>query len=170
MIRLIAVFVRKLPCFAYDRRVMKVLATGAAGFIGSEHVRSLLSGDLPGAVGVPVTVLDKLSYSGNLANPAAIAGHPGCRFVQGDICDDEVCGSISRGLARAAVDLSGLEPDLIRPLTSDHFRRPARRPAFSVLSHAGRDRTGIAPLAGWRDMLADALDRPAFAAFRGGPR
>lgn len=66
---------------------MKVLATGTAGFIGSEHVWSLLSGDLPGAVGVPVTVLDKLSHSGNLANLAAVAGHPGFRFVQGDICD-----------------------------------------------------------------------------------
>jgi hypothetical protein len=74
------------------------------------------------------------------------------------------------GLARGAVELSGLDPERTRPLTSNHFRRPARGPAFSVLSHACRDRTGIAPLGGWRDMLGDALDRPAFAVLRGGPR
>jgi dTDP-4-dehydrorhamnose reductase len=74
------------------------------------------------------------------------------------------------GLARAAFELSGLEPDRIRAVTSDRFRRPARRPAFSVLSHAGWARAGIAPLAGWRAMLADALRRPSFAELQGGPR
>ena len=66
---------------------MKILATGAAGFIGSEYVRILLSGDLPGAGDVQVTVLDKLTYSGNRENLTAVAAHPGYRFVQGDICD-----------------------------------------------------------------------------------
>jgi dTDP-4-dehydrorhamnose reductase len=74
------------------------------------------------------------------------------------------------GLARAAFALSGLEPDRIRAVTSDQFRRPARRPAFSVLGHEGWARAGIAPLADWRPMLADALGRPAFAELQGGPR
>ena len=35
-----------------------------------------------------MTVLDKLTYAGNLANLAAVADDPtGYRFVQGDICD-----------------------------------------------------------------------------------
>ena len=74
------------------------------------------------------------------------------------------------GLAREIFSLSGLDPDRIRPVTSDHIRRPARRPGYSVLSHAGWARAGMAPLADWREMLAEALGRPAFAALRGGPR
>ena len=49
---------------------MKALVTGAAGFIGSQYVRALLSGSLPGPDDVRVTVLDKLAYSGNLENLA----------------------------------------------------------------------------------------------------
>ena len=73
---------------------MKILATGAAGFIGSEYVRTLLSGDLPGAGDVQVTVLDKLTYSGNLENLATVSAHPGYRFVHGDICDASLVDEI----------------------------------------------------------------------------
>ena len=74
------------------------------------------------------------------------------------------------GLAREIFALSGLDPDRVRPVTSDHIRRPARRPSYSVLSQAGWARAGLAPLADWREMLAEALGRPAFAALQGGPR
>jgi dTDP-4-dehydrorhamnose reductase len=74
------------------------------------------------------------------------------------------------GLARAAFELSGLDPDRIRPVSSDHFPRPARRPMFSVLGHAGWKAAGIPPLAGWRQMLADALSRPSFHEARRGAR
>lgn len=74
------------------------------------------------------------------------------------------------GLARAVFELSGLAPDRIRPVSSDRFPRPARRPAFSVLGHGGWERAGIAPLAGWREMLADALGSPSFLEFRRAPR
>jgi dTDP-4-dehydrorhamnose reductase len=67
------------------------------------------------------------------------------------------------GLARAIFELSGLDPDRIRPVTSDHSRRPARRPAFSILGHARWSGAGIPPLGGWRPMLADALSCPFFA-------
>ena len=50
---------------------MKILVTGGAGFIGSHYVRTLLTGGYPGCEPVRVTVLDKLGYAGNLANPAA---------------------------------------------------------------------------------------------------
>jgi dTDP-glucose 4,6-dehydratase len=66
---------------------VKILVTGGAGFIGSEYVRAVLSGGLPGTGGVQVTVLDSLAYSGNLLNLSPIAGHRGYRFVHGDICD-----------------------------------------------------------------------------------
>lgn len=66
---------------------MHVLVTGGAGFIGSHLVRQSLSGAYPELGTVRVTVLDKLTYAGNLANLEPVVGHPGLEFVQGDICD-----------------------------------------------------------------------------------
>jgi len=66
---------------------MRILVTGGAGFIGSEFVRCTLRGLLPDSAGTHVTVLDKLTYSGNLANLAPVADLPGYRFVRGDTCD-----------------------------------------------------------------------------------
>jgi dTDP-glucose 4,6-dehydratase len=66
---------------------VKLLVTGGAGFIGSQFVRAVLSGGYPDIAGARVTVLDKLTYSGNRANLDPVAGDPALRFVQGDICD-----------------------------------------------------------------------------------
>ncbi|MEU6414985.1 dTDP-glucose 4,6-dehydratase [Microbispora sp. NPDC046933] len=68
---------------------MKILVPGGAGFIGSHYVRSLLSGAYPGYENAHVTVLDKLTYAGNLANLAAVEGSPRFTFVRGDITDVE---------------------------------------------------------------------------------
>src|SRR6476660_3251270 len=65
---------------------MHVFVTGGAGFIGSQYVRELLSDSYPGFAGAQVTVFDKLTYAGNLANLAPIADSPRYRFVRGDIC------------------------------------------------------------------------------------
>ncbi|MBK3564377.1 MULTISPECIES: dTDP-glucose 4,6-dehydratase [unclassified Streptomyces] len=65
---------------------MNLLVTGAAGFIGSTYVRTLLASD---AADAPrITVLDKLTYAGTLDNLEI--GHPRLEFVQGDICDAEL--------------------------------------------------------------------------------
>ena len=66
----------------------RVLVTGGAGFIGSHYVRTMLTGGYPGFEDAQVTVLDKLTYAGNLANLATVADHPGYRFVQGDVVDE----------------------------------------------------------------------------------
>jgi dTDP-glucose 4,6-dehydratase len=66
---------------------MRVLVTGAAGFIGSHYVRTMLSDGYPGFENAEVTVFDKLTYAGNLDNLASVSGSPRYRFVQGDICD-----------------------------------------------------------------------------------
>ena len=45
---------------------MRILVTGGAGFIGSNYVKRIIDGSLPGISSV--TVLDKLTYAGTLTN------------------------------------------------------------------------------------------------------
>jgi dTDP-4-dehydrorhamnose reductase len=61
------------------------------------------------------------------------------------------------GLARAAFELSGLDPERIRPTTSDKFVRPAKRPAYSVLGHDRWAEAGLEPLGDWREALVRYL-------------
>jgi dTDP-glucose 4,6-dehydratase len=44
---------------------------------------------------VQITVLDKLTYAGNLANLADLEGQPGYRFVHGDICDATLVNALA---------------------------------------------------------------------------
>jgi dTDP-glucose 4,6-dehydratase len=76
---------------------MKILVTGAAGFIGSHYVRTMLTGGYPGFEDAEVTVYDKLTYAGNLENLAPVAGNPRYRFVQGDICDSTLLDEVLPG-------------------------------------------------------------------------
>lgn len=76
---------------------MRILVTGGAGFIGSEFVRATLRGQLPGSAGAHVTVLDKLTYSGNRANLAPVAHHPRYRFVHGDTADAALVDDVVAG-------------------------------------------------------------------------
>jgi dTDP-glucose 4,6-dehydratase len=73
----------------------RVLVTGGAGFIGSHYVRTLASGGYPGWEGSEVTVLDKLTYAGNLANLEPVAGRH--TFVRGDICDGTLLAEVVPG-------------------------------------------------------------------------
>jgi dTDP-glucose 4,6-dehydratase len=74
------------------RTLKRLLVAGAAGFIGSNFVR-LIRATRPG---VEITVLDKLTYAGNLANLKEFEGQPGYRFVHGDICDPDLVDSLAR--------------------------------------------------------------------------
>src|SRR5258705_1607539 len=71
----------------------RFLVTGGAGFIGSNFVR-MIRERFPDS---RVTVLDKLTYAGNLANLESLAGDPGYRFVRGDICDAKAVAGAMEG-------------------------------------------------------------------------
>jgi dTDP-glucose 4,6-dehydratase len=93
---------------------MRILVTGGAGFIGSEFARSTLTRHPSDSV----TVLDKLTYAGNLANLASVSDDPRFRFVQGDIADAAAvedalggCDAVVNFAAETHVDRSILEPD-----------------------------------------------------------
>src|SRR6266545_4910550 len=82
---------------------MRVLVTGGCGFIGSHFVKRLVAG------GYEVVVLDKLTYSGNLANLEGV-DHT---FVHGDIADPvavagagEGCHAVVNFAAETHVDRS----------------------------------------------------------------
>src|SRR5262245_20050227 len=60
-----------------------ILVTGGCGFIGSNYVRLLLATDTEARV----INYDLLTYAGNLANLADLAGDTRYRFVHGDITD-----------------------------------------------------------------------------------
>ncbi|MFI2032945.1 dTDP-glucose 4,6-dehydratase [Streptomyces buecherae] len=81
---------------------MKLLVTGGAGFIGSHLVRSVLSPTGPSQPSVDpravtVTVLDALTYAGNLANLHAVKDDPQLRFVHGDIRDAQLVAALLPG-------------------------------------------------------------------------
>ncbi|MDQ6879030.1 MAG: dTDP-glucose 4,6-dehydratase [Candidatus Dormibacteraeota bacterium] len=95
------------------RTFRRLLIAGAAGFIGSNFVR-LLRATNPD---VEITVLDKLTYAGNLANLVEFEGKPGYRFVHGDICDHDLVRTLAKDVdaivnfaAETHVDRSLMDP------------------------------------------------------------
>jgi dTDP-glucose 4,6-dehydratase len=93
---------------------MKILVTGAAGFIGSSYVRQVLNSHPEDSV----VSLDLLTYAGSLANLEGIEAGDRHRFVQGDIADaalvDELVKDVDAVVNFAAeshVDRSLLDPE-----------------------------------------------------------
>lgn len=108
-----------------------LLVTGAAGFIGSNFVRMLLTDDFDH---YSVIAFDALTYAGNLANIADCESHPRYRFVKGDICDP---GQVAAVMA---------ETDIVVNFAAEsHVDR-------SILSAADFIRTNV----GGTQVLADA--------------
>jgi dTDP-glucose 4,6-dehydratase len=90
---------------------MKVLVTGAAGFIGSTYVRTVLDHDQD-----DVVVLDKLTYAGRKENLQDVADR--IEFVEGAIEDRELvmgvmegCDAVVNFAAESHVDRSIADQD-----------------------------------------------------------
>ncbi len=59
--------------------------------------------------------------------------------------------------ARAVFESVGAEPQRVRPVSSNRYPRPARRPAYSALSGRQSADAGLSPLRPWSAALAEAL-------------
>jgi dTDP-glucose 4,6-dehydratase len=101
---------------------MKLLVTGGAGFIGSSFVRMALTGGWAERI----INVDKLTYAGNLDNLSPIAGHPGYRFVQLDICDVPAIDDLFRSEAPDAV---------VHFAAESHVDRSIHSPAPVILTN-----------------------------------
>lgn len=130
------------------------------GAHGRNFVRTML--DLA-ALRPTVDVVDdqrgQPTWSGALARRLVELGH---RALAGAAPAGVYHGTASGettwyGLARAVYELTGLDPDRVRPTTSEAFPRPARRPGYSVLDHGRWALAGLPPMDDWRAMLVDAL-------------
>ena len=71
---------------------MKQFVTGAAGFIGSNYVRYVLE-----HTDDEVTVLDSLTYAGNLSTLKDVDDNPRFTFVKGNICDPGAVADSMKG-------------------------------------------------------------------------
>jgi dTDP-glucose 4,6-dehydratase len=71
---------------------LKLLITGAAGFIGSNFVRMIAKGDFEGVS--KIKVLDKLTYAGVKSNLDSAADLSQYEFINGDICDPIVVSEL----------------------------------------------------------------------------
>lgn len=93
---------------------MKLFVTGAAGFIGSNFARHILS-----TSDDSVVVFDALTYAGNRENLADLEDDPRFSFVHGNICDRDAvraamegCDQVVHFAAESHVDRSLLDPDV----------------------------------------------------------
>ncbi|WP_396273829.1 dTDP-glucose 4,6-dehydratase [Hyphomonas sp.] len=82
---------------------MHWFVTGGAGFIGSAFVRKLIAAD------ERVTVIDKLTYAGNLSSLCDVQGNARFRFEKLDICDHD-------GVLRL---MTGIAPDVVVHLAAE---------------------------------------------------
>ncbi len=71
---------------------MRLLVTGGLGFIGSNFIRQMLEEHPEDSI----VNLDKVTYAGNPENLRDIAGDPRYTFIRGDICDQDLVGSVFR--------------------------------------------------------------------------
>jgi dTDP-4-dehydrorhamnose reductase len=132
------------------------------------------TGWLYGAAGgcFPKTIARVAEQNGSVAVVADQVGQPTwtydvCAFVQRLVDADAPPGAYhatSSGRAswhEFAVEVcksAGLEDGVVTATTSEDFKRPAPRPGYSVLGHAGATAVGVPPIDDWRTRWKAAAD------------
>ncbi|HVN93451.1 MAG TPA: dTDP-glucose 4,6-dehydratase [Terracidiphilus sp.] len=94
-----------------------ILVTGGAGFIGANFILNWMKTG-PRAKTGSVVNLDLLTYAGNAANLASLAGDNRYTFVRGDICDAELVGSLLKKYRPRAIVHFAAESHVDRSITS----------------------------------------------------
>ena len=125
------------------QRILRIMVTGGAGFIGSALVRHLIA-DTPHRV----LVVDALTYAGNLDSLAPVADNPRYAFRRADIAD-----------AAAMHDaISRYRPHIVMHLAAEsHVDRSIDGPeAFIRTNISGTFTLLQAALAYWRELPAAA--------------
>jgi dTDP-glucose 4,6-dehydratase len=128
---------------------MHLLVTGGAGFIGSNFVRKVLTGAYPGSATHKVTVLDALTYAGNLENLSEVASSPNYKFVHGDITDTDLVNELMPGVdavvhfaAESHVDrsITGSREFIMTNVVGTHtLLEAARRAGIQKFVHVSTD-------------------------------
>jgi dTDP-glucose 4,6-dehydratase len=124
-----------------------ILITGGAGFIGSNFVHAWLAGS-----DEPIIDLDKLTYAGNLASLAEVAGDARHTFVRGDIGDRELVGRLlATHRPRAVINFAA----------ESHVDRSIHGPGEFIQTNVVGTFALLESVRGWWSALPDA-ERAAF--------
>ena len=130
-------------------RIVKVIVTGGAGFIGSALVRNLVADG-----GYDVLNIDSLTYAGSLASLGDIEGNNRYRLRRENICD----------AGKMAEIFDEFQPDLVTHLAAEtHVDRSIDRPAAFVQTNlVGTCSLLQASLAYWQPLPDDRKSRFRF--------
>lgn len=93
-------------------------------------------------VGQPTWTVDVADLAVRLLDAAAV---PGTYHATSS-------GSVTwHGFAQRVVSSAGRDPAMVRPTTSEAFKAPAPRPAYSVLGHDALVAAGVTPIGDWAE-------------------
>ena len=162
----------------FDWKFMHILVTGGAGFIGSNFVRKILSGQYAGAENYKVTVLDALTYAGNIKNLDSVIENQNLNFVHGNILDTEVVNDLMKNVdvvvhfaAESHVDrsISGSREFIMTNVVGTHtLLEAARVNGISKFVHVSTDEVyGTIPTGSW-DENCPLLPNSPYSASKAG--